>query len=482
MDAALLKRRVEDDHFGYFEKRIGSHMKKVITYGTYDLLHHGHIRLLERAKALGDYLVVGVTGDSFDRGRGKINVVQSLAERIEGVRATGLADEIIVEEYEGQKIDDIQRLGIDIFTVGSDWRGKFDYLSEYCHVVYLERTEGVSSSEIRSERAALRIGFVGSGSVVDKYVHECAHVNGLSPVGRFLGDVEKSGAYSGASGKESPSVSFDSYDELLDASDVVFVASRPEEHSLHIRQALLAGRHVLCESPVTLSAQECRDLFVLADKRGLVLREAIKTAYATAYHRLLLLVKGGRIGRVVSVEATCTSLSDLRGSSGNVSGKWASSSAWGPTALLPLLQILGTDYNCALLARGDLSTSPGFDVYGRVDLRYSGATGTAMFGKAVKSEGSLVVSGTEGYIYVPAPWWKTDYFEIRREDPSENERFYYQLDGEGIRYELMTFARAALSGRDIHPYVEREVSIAIAGLLERFQQGTEALELDPIAL
>ena len=126
-------------------------MVKVITYGTYDLLHYGHIRLLERAKALGDYLIVGVTSDSFDIARGKINVQQPLMERIEAVKETGLADEIIVEEYEGQKIDDIRRYGVDIFTVGSDWEGKFDYLNEYCKVVYLDRTIGVSSSEIRTE-------------------------------------------------------------------------------------------------------------------------------------------------------------------------------------------------------------------------------------------------------------------------------------------------------------------------------------------
>lgn len=113
-------------------------MKKVITYGTYDLLHYGHIRLLERAKALGDYLIVGVTADDFDKSRGKINVQQSLMERIEGVKNTGIADEIIIEEYEGQKIDDIRRYGVDIFTVGSDWKGKFDYLNEYCKVIYLE--------------------------------------------------------------------------------------------------------------------------------------------------------------------------------------------------------------------------------------------------------------------------------------------------------------------------------------------------------
>lgn len=160
-------------------------MKKVITYGTYDFLHHGHVRLLERAKALGDYLVVGVTADGFDHVRGKINVCQSLTERIEGVRATGLADNIIVEEYEGQKIDDIKRLEIDIFTVGSDWIGKFDYLKEYCEVVYLDRTEGISSSEIRSAKNPLRLGLMGGGSVVRKYLAESAYVNGIQPSGCF---------------------------------------------------------------------------------------------------------------------------------------------------------------------------------------------------------------------------------------------------------------------------------------------------------
>ena len=116
-------------------------MIKVITYGTYDLLHYGHIRLLKRAKALGDYLIVGVTADSFDVARGKINVRQTLMERIEAVKATGLADEIVIEEYEGQKIDDIRRFGVDIFAIGSDWKGRFEYLNEFCKVVYLDRTK-----------------------------------------------------------------------------------------------------------------------------------------------------------------------------------------------------------------------------------------------------------------------------------------------------------------------------------------------------
>ena len=437
-------------------------MKKVITYGTYDLLHYGHIRLLERAKALGDYLIVGVTADSFDKVRGKINVTQSLSERIEGVRATGIADEIIVEEYEGQKIDDIKRLGVDIFTVGSDWRGYFDYLSEFCEVVYLERTQGISSTEIRSDRAPVSLGFIGSAGEMLKHPAEVQYINGMTVSAVFDpygGGMSSLGSYSCVS----------SYDELLNASDAVFVISKPVDHYHHVRRALEAGKHVICESPIALSDTECKDLFELADSKGLVLAEALKTAYATAYHRLQLLVKSGRIGRVVSVEATCTSMQGIDDDSIPFPQKWGSADAWAPTALLPLLQLLGNQEQKSSIIRIDLKNHPGFDAYGRIDLMYGGAIGTAVFGKAVKSEGSLVVAGTQGYVFVPAPWWKTDYFEIRRENQTENRRFYYQLDGEGIRNELASFARSVQTGRG-YSYIERETSISIARLMGQFSE------------
>lgn len=126
-------------------------MKKVITYGTFDLLHEGHLNILRRAKALGDYLIVGVTTPKWDQERGKLNVHDSLEERISAVQATGYADEIITEDYAGQKIDDIMKYGVDIFVLGSDWTGKCDYLKEYCEVVYLPRTEGISSTMLREK-------------------------------------------------------------------------------------------------------------------------------------------------------------------------------------------------------------------------------------------------------------------------------------------------------------------------------------------
>ena len=147
-------------------------LKKVITYGTFDLFHYGHQNLLKRAKELGDYLIVGVTSEDFDANRGKLNVQQSLMERFKNVKESGYADEIIVEEYEGQKIDDIQKYGIDIFAIGSDWTGNFDYLEEYCKVVYLERTKGVSSSEVREKQQSVIMGIIGKGTMIDKFVSE----------------------------------------------------------------------------------------------------------------------------------------------------------------------------------------------------------------------------------------------------------------------------------------------------------------------
>lgn len=416
-------------------------MTKVITYGTYDLLHYGHIRLLERAKALGDYLIVGVTADDFDKVRGKINVQQPLMERVEAVRATGIADEIIIEEYEGQKIDDIRKYDIDIFTVGSDWIGKFDYLNEYCKVVYLERTEGVSSSEIREKKRSLRLGIVGDGSFVEKMIREAEYVNGLK-VTAVCTKNKKVANYCYAN---SVNVIND-YEDMLNNVDGVYIRSMPEEHYTHIQQALIVGKHVLCESPVTLNKNQLDELIQVAQDRGLVFTEAIKTAYATAYSRLLLLIKGGKIGQVKSVDATCTSLRNYKDSQ---STEWNGFYEWGPTAMLPIFQILGTNYrNCRIVSSFE-NDEYKKDIFTKIDFLYENSVASIKVADGIKSEGELIVSGTEGYLYVPAPWWKTDYFEIRFENQADNKRYFYQLDGEGIRYELVAFARAVERGESL---------------------------------
>lgn len=416
-------------------------MVKVITYGTYDLLHHGHMRLLERAKALGDYLIVGITSDDYDKTRGKINNQQSLIERIAGVKATGLADEIIVEEYEGQKIDDIRRYGVDIFTVGSDWEGKFDYLNEYCKVIYLPRTEGISSSEIRAENRKLVIGTVGDGNVCRKFVREMEYVNG---------------------------VEHKVCDQSYDGVDAIYIATLPQRHYELVKEGLSAGKHVICESPISLSLDQYNELSKMAEEENLILADAIKTAYSTAFSRLMVVAKSGRIGNIVSVDSVCTSLLDGASVPGaDLTTKQNSICAWGPVALLPIFQLLGTNYRSKSIVTKLLNKEINYDGFTKIDFVYDNAVASVKIGKAAKAEGELVITGTKGYIYVPAPWWMTDYFEVRFENATENKRYFYQLDGEGIRYEIVAFAKSIESGKNNY-YVSSDISKAIIQVIEDF--------------
>ena len=428
-------------------------MRKVITYGTYDLLHYGHIRLLKRARALGDYLIVGVTTEDFDRTRGKINVQQSLNERMEALRATGLADEIIVEEYEGQKIDDIRRYNVDVFAIGSDWAGKFDYLKEYCEVVYLDRTEGVSSTELRNEHV-LKLGLLGQSTNVDKVKREAEFVNGISVAAITNGSDEAA------------------YDDLLAQVDAVYIYSHPSRHYRDIKKALLSGKHVLAEAPMTLHVEELHELRALAEEKGLILMEALKTAFSTAYNRLVALLKSDKIGEIVSVDSACTSMENVDGLSREaLRDRWNSIYDWGPTGLLPIFQLLGTKVKDKRIV-SSIEQDTQYDYFSKIDFVFQNAVASTRVGKGVKTEGELVISGTKGYAYVPAPWWKTDNFEIRFEDPRLNQRYFYMLEGEGIRYELVAFLHAVKSGRT-YEQIDDTVTEAIVQVMEDYSWGKD---------
>lgn len=135
-------------------------MKTILTYGTFDLFHIGHLRLLTRLRALGDQLIVGVSTDQFNEIKGKKTVVP-FADRIEIVRALRCVDLAIPEERWDQKVGDIQHFGVAVFGMGSDWEGHFDELKAHCEVVYLPRTEGISSTHIRKTLKVLERSHVG---------------------------------------------------------------------------------------------------------------------------------------------------------------------------------------------------------------------------------------------------------------------------------------------------------------------------------
>lgn len=443
-------------------------MKRVITYGTYDLLHYGHIRLLQRAKKLGDYLIVGITSDDFDKARGKINVQQSLVERIEAVKSLNIADEIIVEEYEGQKIDDIKKYGVDIFTVGSDWRGHFDYLKEYCEVVYLDRTEGISSSELRQEKHNLKVGIVGDSAFLNKFFEESKYVNGVEIVGICTNDV----SLFNDDIKRLPCVT-DNYETLLKNVDAIHIHSAPNYHYDQIKKAILLGKHVLCESPISLSANETKELFELADNYNVVLFDGIRTAYCTAFSRMVLLAKSGIIGSIVSVDATCTSLSKSSDAMG-----WNSIYSWGPLALLSVFKTLGINYKKKEIVSSFAADSSN-DLFTKISFVYDHSVSSIKVAKAAKSEGDLVIAGTKGYIYVPSPWWKTSYFEVRFEDFADNKKYFYQFEGQGLRYEISSFNQQICS-KHKNTFIDREISTEISKIMEDFlnKKDFETIKID----
>ena len=449
-------------------------MTKVITYGTYDLLHQGHINLLRRAKELGDYLIVGVTSDSFDRGRGKLNVRNNVLERVEAVKATGYADEVIIEDYIGQKIDDIQKYNVDIFAIGSDWEGKFDYLNEFTKVIYLPRTEGISSTMLRAETTTdVSVGIIGCGRVARRFPAEADVVNGLKIVAVY--DINQAEAEKLTSNIEGVKTC-NSVEELYESVDAVYIATPHLSHYQYIKDSILAGKHVLCETPMVLKGEEAKELFALAEEKRVILMEANKTAHCPAFNHLMVMIKSGVIGEVVDIEASLSKLWNEQKSLREFDPEQAGGSLYelGSYPLLPIIRLLGCQYeNLNIYSR----MKDGVDMYTKGVLRYPHAVCSFKVGLGVKTEGNLVISGTKGYAYVPAPWWKTDYFELRYEDQNKNQKYFYKWDGAGLRYEIQEFISCILNKRFSTSRLRRRESVCMAEVMEQFTNRKNFMEI-----
>lgn len=446
-------------------------MIKVITYGTYDLLHQGHINLLKRAKELGDYLIVGVTSDTFDQGRGKLNTRNNVLERVEAVKATGYADEVIIEDYVGQKIDDIQKYEVDIFAIGSDWVGKFDYLNEYCKVIYLPRTEGISSTQLRAEtQRTYRIGIIGSGRIARRFVPESKVVSGAEIVSVLNPDLSTAEAFA----KEFELEAFSSFDKFIEGIDAVYIASPHLTHYYYSKRSLEAGKHVLCEIPLVLSGFEASELYELAECERLVLLEASKTAFCPAFNHLVTLVKSGLIGEIVDVKASLSKMVAPPARELDSTQAGGAMNEHAPLTLLSIIKLLGCDYTYVDFHS---KVENDVDIYTKAVINFPHATSSITLGIGVKTEGNLVVSGTKGYIYVPAPWWLTDFFEVRYEDQRKNKKYFYSYDGDGLRYEIQEFITMIASGRRSSYKLRRRESVTIARIIECFNNKENYVEI-----
>lgn len=442
-------------------------MVKVITYGTFDLFHEGHYRLLQRAKALGDYLIVGVTTERYDRTRGKLNIIDSLATRMDNVRRTGFADEIIIEEFTGQKVSDVKKFNIDIFTVGSDWIGTFDYMQNYCKVVYLERTKNISSTMLREKNKRIqKIGIIGTGRIANRFMQEVKLVSGISAQGVYNPHKKSAQTYAEKWNVDA----YENLEDFFDAIDLVYVASPHETHYLYVKAALEHGKHILCEKPMTLQKEKTEELFRYAEEHNLVLLEGIKTAYCPCFEKLLGIAGSGMIGDVCYIDACFTKLesNDSRELTDNVYG--GSFTELGSYCLLPILKLLGTDFEHVEF--DSIKSKNNLDIFTKASFHYPHGLATATCGLGVKADGRLMIAGTQGYIVVEAPWWKTTYFEVHYEDSSEVEKYSDRFLGDGLRYEISDFLKMVNGNKNSGYKLTPHDSIILAEIMERFLKET----------
>ena len=428
-------------------------MKTVITYGTYDLFHTGHYNILKRAKDRGDYLIVGVTSDAYDKTRGKLNVKQTLSERIENVKKTGLADKIIVEEYMGQKIDDIIKYNVDEFVLGSDWIGKFDYLSEYCTVTYLERTKGVSSTSLRKDKfGIIYLGFVGNSTKVKDIILESKYVSGLEFTSVYNRDLQEALKVC----NENQLLEYtDDYDKFLSQVDGIYISEIENACDL-IKTALNKKKHVMLERPLNVSAEEIRELYEIAEKNKVLIFEGISTAYCPGFSRLVLMIKTGMIGKIKSIEINYSNTENRE--KADVCGYIS-------YPLMAISKILGDNYKGVSFYNLKEKDK---NIYSKIFLQYDNAIATAQISSDMNIKNDMTIIGTNGYIIVEKPWWKTETFEVYTDE--KNKRYCFEFDEEGLRYELSNFLNTITTQENYQKIFQND-SIFISDILEKYRNG-----------
>ncbi len=393
------------------------------------------MRLLERAKALGDYLIVGVTDENYDRSRGKLNVIESTQKRMQTIEDLDFVDKVILETHKKQKAEDMVKYDVDIFAIGDDWVGTFDYLNEYTHVEYLPRTKGISSTLLREDNFdRIELGVVGLGPDTKAFIEEAQHVPNLKLNRLYSPELDAVKQFA----KKSEFISFghDNYDEFLDSGiAAVYIDTALEQHYTLIKKALEANKHVLCENPLALHKGELKELLSMAKQRKLLLLSALRTAFLPAFNQLLSELERGIIGEVKEVRATRTTLYKEKDYPDTFMAQGATNILSSYPSLL-VNKVLGPSKDITFFDQG----TEGYDVSNLIISKHEGgAVGISNVATGIKSEGDAVISGTKGYVYIPSPWWITRKYHVRFEDEKRSQTFSYEFDGCGLRYMIAEF-------------------------------------------
>nr|WP_249269467.1 MULTISPECIES: Gfo/Idh/MocA family oxidoreductase [unclassified Fibrobacter] len=317
----------------------------------------------------------------------------------------------------------------------------------------------------------VKVGIIGCGRVANRFPSETGVVNGVSISAAY--DIDPSASQNYAKKFEGVTP-YANLDEFYKNVDAVYIATPHLSHYDNIKTSLQAGKHVLCETPMVLNKDQAKELYKLAENQGVILMEANKTAHCPAFNHLMVMIKSGLIGEVVDIEASLSQLLDKKGREFDPAQAGGAMFEQGSYPLLPILKLMGINYeSIQLFSRME----NGVDVHTKGLIKYPKAVCSFKVGLGVKTEGNLVISGTKGYAYVPAPWWKTDYFELRYEDSNNNKKFFYKWDGFGLRYEIQEFISCIYNHRFSSARLRRRESICMAEIMEQFSQRKNFFEI-----
>lgn len=309
----------------------------------------------------------------------------------------------------------------------------------------------------------IRLGIIGTGRIAHRFVPEVRLFENIQVAAVCNPNISSAKKF--AEEFDIP-VYVETAQKLLEYVDAVYIATPHQTHYGYVKEMLLAGKHVLCEKPMVFNKNQAEDLFSIAKKKNLVLMEGIKTAYCPGFQALLEVVKSGKIGEVYDVEACFTKLTpnNLREMTDIEYG--GSFLELGTYSMLPIMKILGTEEEKVIYHKAIAEN--GVDIYTKAYFDYGNKTGLAKTGLGVKSEGQLIIAGTEGYILVQAPWWLTKHFEVRYEDPNKKDIYDIPFEGQGLRYEIKAFVEMIESRERVSQAIKPEDSIWLAEKMEQF--------------
>ena len=350
--------------------------------------------------------------------------------------------------------DFAQMLGKKESEISRWFSGKFCISKTSQYKIESILQEPISSdSFFKHNDYKIKLGIIGTGNIARRFISEISHVEFGEIIAAYNPDKAQLNDFC----KEFGIINrCNSLHELLTLSDAIYIASPIDTHAYYAKKCLIHKKHVLCEMPFTSSKEEAKELYQLANNTNCIIMPAIKTAFCPSFIRMNEIARSGIIGEISDISATVTTLLPKESPTKFSNERLLENASY---PLLAIYKLFGTKYT-----RIHIFNKRHEDkiLFTNISMEYSKAIASFKVGVGVKSEGNLIISGTKGYIYVPAPWWKMDYFEVRFENQNDNKKYFFPYEASGLRYEIQAFIDCVKRNSINTEYITKEENLKIS--------------------